>query len=389
LLKDKVNVPNVIFQKLVDAANTSSLYRFVIEEACRLRGESAFITTTVGELLFEGYDDPLISAICNHTIMRSICATLGVPPRIGLFYGQNNTDDGVYKIHTGLGSVKDIGHVYSWNNMTTLNTTYWYGQGARMINGTDGQLFKPDLEVNQPLHIFVGQICRTVAMDHKGYATFEDVPSYRYGPSRSMNDIQLERSLGFCNPASPIFFQDSYIQEKGCSPPGILDASSCLPSSPRIYISQPHFLNSPPPIREALVGLKEPSESSDSTFVDIEPKSGVVVQAKRRSQINVGVLRGNLVSLQNMSNIIVPIIWLNETAVFDADTRAQLLQLVSIAHTSKTVSIVLLVVSGMLLLLYAGSFLVEYHMKKREEEVGSDIGGDEQPLIADLNPEEQ
>jgi hypothetical protein len=26
---------------------------------------------------------------------------------------------------------------------------------------------------------------------------------------------------------------------------------------------------------------------------------------------------------------------------------------------------------------------------QREEEVGSDIGGDEQPLIADLNPEEQ
>lgn len=44
--------------------------------------------------------------------------------------------------------------------MTVLNGNYWYGEGARMINGTDGQLFKPGLAAGQKLTIFSGQVCR-------------------------------------------------------------------------------------------------------------------------------------------------------------------------------------------------------------------------------------
>lgn len=44
--------------------------------------------------------------------------------------------------------------------MTELTSKYWYGKQARMINGTDGQLFKPQLQSGEQLTVFTGQICR-------------------------------------------------------------------------------------------------------------------------------------------------------------------------------------------------------------------------------------
>lgn len=49
-----------------------------------------------------------------------------------------------------------------------------------------------------------------------------------------------------------------------------MDVSSCLPGSPRIYISQPHFLDTPHELWAAMEDLAPPSEN-DRTFVDIEP----------------------------------------------------------------------------------------------------------------------
>lgn len=41
---------------------------------------------SVDDLLFHGYQDPMISAICNHRVTRSVCKKENIPERIGLFY---------------------------------------------------------------------------------------------------------------------------------------------------------------------------------------------------------------------------------------------------------------------------------------------------------------
>lgn len=70
--------------------------------------------------------------------------------------------------------------------------------------------------------------------------------------------------------------------------------SSCLPGNLNIYMSQPHFYNSHPALREALVGLHDPSQEEDETVIGIEPTSGVVVFAQQRTQISLAVMNGNL-----------------------------------------------------------------------------------------------
>jgi hypothetical protein len=73
---------------------------------------------------------------------------------------QNNTDDGRYEIDTGRTDTNKLATVYSWNGMRQLSDKYWYGQGARVIQGTDAELFPPGLSDRTDLEIFIGQLCR-------------------------------------------------------------------------------------------------------------------------------------------------------------------------------------------------------------------------------------
>lgn len=105
-----------------------------------------------------------------------------------------------------------------------LNQSYWYKKEARKIYGTDGQLFPPGISNSQKLNIFVGQICRylkqilfiffrSIELEKVGTEVVDGIPTNIYHPSKSMNDIDLQKKLGFCNPNSPIFFKDTYVQE--------------------------------------------------------------------------------------------------------------------------------------------------------------------------------
>lgn len=91
-----------------------------------------------------------------------------------------------------------------------------------------------------------------------------------------------------------------------------MDIQKCAPGAPsRVYVSQSHFLDCPDALNQAIDGLDKPSAKNDSTIVDIEPISGVVVGAQRRSQINLGVISGGLGAFKNLPSVIVPMIWLN------------------------------------------------------------------------------
>lgn len=77
-------------------------------------------------------------------------------------------------------------------------------------------------------------------------------------------------------------------------PTTLLDLSQCAPGQPRVYSSNAHFLYAPIQLLESIDGMEKPDPIKDETSIDIEPLTGVVIQAKERTQLNVGVLRGNL-----------------------------------------------------------------------------------------------
>jgi hypothetical protein len=131
-------------------------------------------------------------------------------------------------------------------------------------------------------------------MEYYGQSSYQSVPVYLYHPAKSMNNIDLQRELGFCNPDTPVFFNNTYIQQKGCLPAGVMDVSSCLPGNPKIYMSQPHFLGSPAALRETMIGMHEPNPKDDGAEIGIEPATGAVVFAQQKTQLNLGVTNGRL-----------------------------------------------------------------------------------------------
>ena len=189
-------------------------------------------------------------------------------------------------------------------------------------------------------------------MENVGSVVIDGIPSNIYHPSKSMNDISLQKQLGFCNPKSPIYFTDPYIQEKGCLPYGIMDVSSCLPGSPPIYISQSHFLGSPPELRQQVIGIREPNQKTDQTYLNIEPTTGIIIRAHQRSQINLGFLTGQFTILQKMSNVIIPMIYLEEEAFIDADTYSELMQGITTLQNSRILAAVLTFFGAIFLLAF-------------------------------------
>jgi hypothetical protein len=72
-----------------------------------------------------------------------------------------------------------------------------------------------------------------------------------------------------------------------------LDISSCKANSDGIFIGEPHFHNSHPLLREMSIGVRKWS-SDETTKILIDPSTGVVVNAQQFTQINLGVLDGQL-----------------------------------------------------------------------------------------------
>ncbi|CAD5217817.1 unnamed protein product [Bursaphelenchus okinawaensis] len=323
-LTDTVTIPNIVLQTIIDKLPDNRILKALVDTLLRVEKEKLFVTTSVGKILFDGYEDELIGKICNsNPIVRSFCRAQKIPLKVGLFYQKNGTDDGTYEIGTGVGDIMDLSKVYKHNGINA--TIAYYGPKAREIKGTDGQMFPPGLDrrASNYLDIFVGQLCRSIEMERTGSTSYENVEVYTYGPSRNMHDIDLQRANGFCNPNSPRFFNNTYIQESGCAPSGVMDVSSCLPGNPRIYMSQPHFYGSHPAVHDAIDGLKSPSED-DKTELGIEPTASVVVYANQRTQLNLAIINGGLPSLENIQPKIVPLIWIHEVATFDNNTKDQL-----------------------------------------------------------------
>ena len=138
-----------------------------------------------------------------------------------------------------------------------------------------------------------------------------------------------------------------------------------------------HFYGSPTALGSAIDGLARPTEN-DRTYVLINPFVGVVTEAMRRSQLNVGVLPGKIPELSKLKPAIIPIIWLNETAIFDEETRGLLTQVSFFTKISTFIGIIVLSLGSFLILLTIGTFLVKKYYRKVDE-----------PLINDDDEEDE
>lgn len=266
-------------------------------------GDSNLFTTLSVKDIMWGYEDPLLKKV--KSILKKYVNSTTFDDKFGLFYKQNGSDDGLYTIYSGTKTWKNFGMIELWNKDSSLK--YWTTPQCNMINGTDGTIFPPFEDKGRTLYIFSSDICRSIYTVYQKSVTLKGIDLMRYAvpPRVFLNHKKNPDNEGFCSP-------------KGvCLPSGLLNVSSCRQGAP-IIMSQPHFLAADKDlVQDQVIGLT-PDPEQHGTILDVEPLTGVVMNAQKRLQLNVYIRNvSHIRETANIDHIYYPVLWLNESALID------------------------------------------------------------------------
>uniref|UniRef100_A0A8B9R8N0 Scavenger receptor class B member 2 n=1 Tax=Anas platyrhynchos TaxID=8839 RepID=A0A8B9R8N0_ANAPL len=293
-----INVPAVTAMEWTRATSL----QFATEVLLLLYQESLFTVRTVHELLW-GYKDKLLSTI--HLLHPEI------DPVFGFFNKMNGTDDGEYVFLSGERNYLNFSRIVEWKGKESLN--WWTTKSCNMINGTDGTSFHPLISKDENIYIFSSDFCRSFYLVYDSSGSVAGIPTYRFVPSPMVfaNTTINPDNAGFCVPPG------------NCPGTGVLNVSICKQGAP-IFLSAPHFLPSRAKVIEDIEGM-HPTKEYHETFVDINPLTGLVLQAAKRMQINVHVRKlPEFFETGNIRTLIFPVMYLNESVLIDEASASKL-----------------------------------------------------------------
>ncbi|XP_062502833.1 lysosome membrane protein 2-like isoform X1 [Corticium candelabrum] len=302
--QDNITTLNIPFLAVVDRAMNREKQEFEIEvlkQIVKQTREQLFITKAPTKLLW-GYQDKLIEIL--HLLHYLPKATFG------LVYNDSEADWKNYSsIRTGSDDINAVGRYVEWRGMTHL--PYWGGPQANMINGTDGTLFHPHVKRNESLQLFIDNLYRSSYLDYQKDVklTWSWMPLYRF----EMPKWELWNETR-C-PLNAQFYANWLY--------GILNLSNATGAP--IYTSFPYFLDADPEIRRNISGLREGDPESDSSFLDIEPITGLVMRFQKQVQVNARVQQYNTTGgdypnwsqTSYIHDALIPVFYVNETATAD------------------------------------------------------------------------
>ncbi|XP_034402684.1 lysosome membrane protein 2c [Cyclopterus lumpus] len=295
-----INIPAMtVMEQFKDQPFTANL----ISAYMKSTGDGLFTTRTVGELLW-GYEDGLLTALKKFKP--------DLDDVFGLFYKSNASSDGEYVFFTGQQNYEDFARVDTWNGDSVMS--WWTSDECNMINGTNGASFHPVVTKNETLYMFSSDLCRSLYVLYEEEVTVKGIPGYRFSPPSKVfaNKTVNPANAGFCVPA------------ENCLGSGVLNVSPCKQGAP-IVMSSPHFYQADEKYVQGVFGMR-PQKEQHQTMIDINPLTGIIVQAAKRLQVNVNVEKIPVFSQTgNVRTVIFPVVYLNESVVID-DSSARKLQ---------------------------------------------------------------
>ncbi|XP_068632464.1 protein peste-like [Battus philenor] len=271
-------------------------------------GQHMSITRQASELLFEGYEDPLLN------LAKSLPAstTGGAPPldRFGLFYGRNNSldTDGNMEVSTGAVSGTLPGQIMKWNYEDHL--PFYEGKCSK-LTGSAGEFMPHNLTEESGLTLFVPDLCRTVQLQYTDSGFLGGLPYHKYELTESSfdNSSSSPSNSCFCNGE--------------CAWSGVMNVSSCRYGSPS-FLSMPHFLHGDPGLLELVNGMEPDPEKHAFTFA-VEPRLGVPLEVAARFQLNIWIEpTPNIDLYENVPKMLFPIFWVEQRVRVEDRVLAEL-----------------------------------------------------------------
>lgn len=310
-LRDEITNINVIAVTVeFMIRNMNPLVQIVVDRLVE-NVEPLFVTKTVGQLMFEGYEDDLLNLTATLNV-----SDFQVPfDKFGWFYPRNNspTYDGVFNMHTGTDDITKLGIMDAWN--FEQYPPYYDGQCAR-ITGSTGELFPP-MENAKNVDLFAPEICSSLKLN-KTEETLErfGLEAYKFVGDSSVfdNGTKFPEKRCFCA-KSQLIGNNANIRSctEECMPSGVRSISKCRFGAPA-FISFPHFYLADHWYLDNVKGMN-PKKELHEFFLAVEPKTGIPLEVKARMQINI-LLRPyeNSELFKNMPRVMMPALWFTQSA---------------------------------------------------------------------------
>eukprot|EP00053_Salpingoeca_punica_P010396 m.93577 g.93577 ORF g.93577 m.93577 type:complete len:551 (-) comp15378_c1_seq1:281-1933(-) len=313
-----MNIPLVAVmktvQELVPTLENHTIWEDLIDDFYKREKETVFMTRSAGSLIF-GYEDPLLKLLTEAKLP-------GATPYFQLQL--NSTIEAktlVSEVWSGTTDVDKTAVFTQWQNYTLLdkwggcpNTTPnydVYNRQANMINGTQGDSFKPLLKREDVLQVYTEDLLRSSDLIYESDTSYKGIDLYRYvlAPYSMMNATEYAPNCGF----------DNY------GPTGVLNMTRSVSGNAPIFASKPFFLQADPVYRTTLTGLQEPDITIHDTTLDIEPWTGSVMRAHQRVQINLHALPTYDKRLEQIlpGGFYLPIVWADEMGFVSDDLASQ------------------------------------------------------------------
>lgn len=175
------------------------------------------VTRTVRELLFDGYDDDLLTLV-----KANGNPAFPKPPfdRFGWFVDRNNSweYDGNFTMFTGEEDIFDLGKLQMWK--FNENVEMFRGKCDK-VQGTTGELWPPIREGQTPaLSVFASDICRSVTVQYESKFSKFGINGYKWVADERVFDNGVRHPEMACYCLS---------DEVSCPDllPGVFNASAC------------------------------------------------------------------------------------------------------------------------------------------------------------------
>ncbi|CAL8110768.1 unnamed protein product [Orchesella dallaii] len=325
---DVVNVINVAFISVVSGVRDRSeaLGPFV---ANAVLGSEQLIkrNVIVGELLFKGFDVRLYT----ESFIGGLLPVEFSESRFGLYKGENQTASAEYNVFTGVDNSADFGKIKTWDGKSELK--FWKEDTeCDELKGTDGSLFGPFFDKERLIDVFSTDLCRSLTFGYDSETEHEGIPAYRFTvPEWVLEDPRT-------NPDNMCFCLT--YKEEHCPRGGAMALTGCRDGAP-IWMSTPYFLDGDAGYL-ADSGLPDPDREKHQTLLDIEPNTGVLLNAHKRIQVNV-YINNTIPGVNAYRNLkeefLFPLLWADESAAMDPenadDLKGQLMTPLKIVNIAK------------------------------------------------------
>lgn len=235
------------------AVNRAQFWGYFKQKAVSLSmtsfSQDIHITKTVRELLFEGYEDSMLTVgniFENDTPFKTV----------GLMIEKNATDflSGNISTFTGTDDISKLGLISSFNNLTEY--PYYEGE-CKKIRGSTGEFHPPNIKINKPIELFQQKLCRSLAYEYEKDIEVQGIFGHRF-------------TLGERSIDNGTLYNENQCYMTGENlPSGLMNISICNYNFP-MFMSYPHFYMADSSYLDAVEGLT-PDKNLHESFISLEP----------------------------------------------------------------------------------------------------------------------